>query len=375
MADGFVLEAARIAERICAVLCEGREVGPGTREALEVLRRDLSQLTYEELSVAAAAFAPTEDDEKEHEGCAPSSVTDGYYFARRTGTSWDALTPSDGVKLVDRREEHQQRARLCSRATLLELEVRFFFPFEVLHEGRTLPLGHNCKAQMILRYLLAHASRSVSQDHLMGWLWPDSSLKKARWSLNSAMCAVRKLLAEAPSARPAESYVLFEAGYYRLSPCVRVASDVQEFDASYRNGCYLEGAGQVWDAAGEYKRAIELYRGDYLVEDLYQDWTMVERERLSNAYVNMLWRLAVHYAESGQPQESIRACYRILEKDRCHEDSYRLLMRSYARLGLRCRALRQYQLCERILRQEYGTVPSPETQTLHRSIILGEETS
>src|SRR3712207_8282865 len=47
-----------------------------------------------------------------------------------------------------------------------------------------------------------------------------------------------------------------------------------------------------------------------------------------------LWRLAVHYMETGQLQESIRACYRLLEKDRCHEDSYRLLMRCYASLGL-----------------------------------------
>lgn len=99
---------------------------------------------------------------------------------------------------------------------------------------------------------------------------------------------------------------------------------------------------------------------------------MVERERLSNAYMDMLGRLAVHYMETGQHQESIRACYRVLEKDRCHEDSYRLLMRCYARLGLRGRALRQYRLCERILRQEYGTAPSPETQALYGSLLRDE---
>jgi two-component SAPR family response regulator len=62
---------------------------------------------------------------------------------------------------------------------------------------------------------------------------------------------------------------------------------------------------------------------------------MVERERLSNAYVYMLGCLAVHYLESGQLQESIRACYKILKNDSCHEESYRLLMRCYMQLGLR----------------------------------------
>ena len=68
------------------------------------------------------------------------------------------------------------------------------------------------------------------------------------------------------------------------------------------------------------------------------------------------------YMEVGQHQESIRACYRVLEKYRCHEDSYRLLMQCYARLGLRARA-RRIRMCEQILGQEYGTSPSPETRS------------
>src|SRR3712207_5423992 len=117
------------------------------------------------------------------------------------------------------------------------------------------------------------------------------------------------------------------------------------------------------------EEAVGHYRDDYLLEDLYEDWTMVERERLANAYVDMLWRLAVYYLESGQHQRSIWACYRLLEKDRCHEDSYRVLMRCYVSLGLRGRALRHYKLCEEVLEQEYGTTPSSETRSLYSSLL------
>jgi LuxR family maltose regulon positive regulatory protein len=128
------------------------------------------------------------------------------------------------------------------------------------------------------------------------------------------------------------------------------------------------------EAAIEYERAVELYRGDYLIEDLYEDWTMVERERLANACIDLLDRLSIHYMEVGQHQESIRACYRVLEKDRCHEDSHRLLMECYARLGLRARALHQYRMCEQILEQEYGTSPSPETRS-HYTRLLKDESA
>jgi DNA-binding SARP family transcriptional activator len=248
------------------------------------------------------------------------------------------------------------------------LRARLFGRFEVLCNDEALSLARNGKALAILKYLLAKRGSPVSQDHLMGWLWPESNLKKARWSLNSAIHALRKLLADCPSPAPV-NYVLLEEGYYRLCSDVQVITDVDEFDARYEQGRRLAKGGRRGEVAAEYEEAVELYRGDYLVEDLYEDWTMVERERLIDAYIDMLGRLAVHYYETGRCQESIGACYRILQKDRCHEGSYRLLMRCYARLGLRGRALRQYRLCEKILRQEYGTAPSPQTQALCGSLL------
>jgi LuxR family transcriptional regulator, maltose regulon positive regulatory protein len=247
------------------------------------------------------------------------------------------------------------------------LRARYFGHFEMYCNGEVVPLGRNGKALAILKYLLAHRARPVSQDHLMGWLWPESNLKKARWSLNSAIHVLRKLLSCCPSS-DTTNYVLLEEGYYRLCPTVRVQTDIDEFDLRYERGRQLEKASGREEAAAEYERAVKLYRGDYLVEDLYEDWTMVERERLANAYVDMLGRLAARYMETGRYQSSIRVCYRLLEKDRCHEDSYRILMRCYVSLGMRGRALRHYRLCEEVLKQEYGTAPSSETRSLYDSL-------
>jgi DNA-binding SARP family transcriptional activator len=255
-----------------------------------------------------------------------------------------------------------------SAAVQPSLQVRFFGHFEMFCDGETMPLGRKGKALTILKYLLANQTRPVSQDHLMGWLWPESNLKKARWSLNSAIHGLRKLLSEC-SCSVSTNYVSLKDGYYRLSPSVRVTTDVDDFDRHHERGRRLEKDRRMREAAIEYEKAIELYRDDYLIEDLYEDWTMVERERLANAYMDLLGRLAVHYMEVGQHQESIRACYRVLEKDRCHEDSYRLLMQCYARLGLRARALHQYRMCEQILGQEYGTSPSPETRSLYVKLL------
>src|SRR5829696_4401842 len=182
------------------------------------------------------------------------------------------------------------------------LRARFFGHFDLLCDEEAIHLGRNGKALAILKYLLAHRSRPVSQDHLMGWLWPESNLKKARWSLNSAIHTLRKLLSACPSPTPL-NYVVLEEGYYRLCPFIQIATDVEDFDDLYERGRALERASRMEEASEHYEKAIELYRGDYLIEDLYEDWTMVERERLSNAYMDMLGRLALYYMEVGQHQE------------------------------------------------------------------------
>ena len=88
---------------------------------------------------------------------------------------------------------------------------------------------------------------------------------------------------------------------------------------------------------------------------------MVERERLSNTYIDMLVWLAAHYKEPDQLQESIRICYRILEKDRAHENGHLLLTEAYALLGYYGLALHQHSLYQRALKSTHGTEPSVET--------------
>jgi DNA-binding SARP family transcriptional activator len=310
----------------------------------------------------------------------PLDLPTGYYLERdpdiltirkRDGSIVSAFSARDAGPEAVRRMVEETVQGESATGVQHSLRVRFFGHFEMLCEGEAMHLGRSGKALTILKYLLANHNRPVSQDYLMGWLWPESNLQKARWSLNSAIHGLRKLLSGC-SASVSINYVSLEDGYYRLSPDVGVTTDVDDFDTHHERGRSLENERRMPEAAIEYEKAIELYRDDYLIEDLYEDWTMVERARLANAYMDLLGRLAVHYMEAGQHQESIRACYRVLEKDRCHEDSYRLLMKCYARLGLRARALHQYRMCEQILGQEYGTSPSLETRSLYLKLLSDE---
>jgi hypothetical protein len=59
-----------------------------------------------------------------------------------------------------------------------------------------------------------------------------------------------------------------------------LSADTGDFDSCYEEGLQLEEAGRVAEAVAEYEKAADLYRGDYLSEDLYKEWTVIERECL-----------------------------------------------------------------------------------------------
>ena len=62
-----------------------------------------------------------------------------------------------------------------------------------------------------------------------------------------------------------------------------------------------------------------------------------------------------------------------MEKDLCHEDSYRVLMRCYASIGQYGRAARQYELFRHALKVKYDAGPSQETRAFFGTILKSLE--
>ena len=352
-ADHSSVQAAEVAAQLCAALSYERAVEKRLRDACGVLGRDLARLSHEEVSFARDALAACTANRLSDTYDAPSAAGSG----QATGATAHMTSPP-------------AEATVVHAAVRPRLWIQFFGCFELLSDGEAVSLGRNTRALAILKYLLAHqGERPVSQDYLMGWLWPESNPKRARWSLNSAVHALRKMLGGCLPSLPAPETILFKGGAYLLSPRVLLSADTDQFDSCYEEGLQLEEAGRVAEAVAEYEKAANLYRGDYLSEDLYEEWTMIERERLSEAYVDLSRRLALYYIEGGRLREGVRTCYRVLEKDRSDEDAHRLLMKCFIRLGQRGRALRQYRLCEQTLKEDYDMPPSPGTRVLYTSIL------
>lgn len=254
------------------------------------------------------------------------------------------------------------------------LQVRCFGRFEVLRDGVPIDRWRRFKAKTLLKHLIVRR-QPVPRDVLVDLLWPDSDPQTAVNGLRVALHALRQALSPGPEGETsAVDIVVFEDGNYAVNPSAGLWVDADEFGRHFANGRRLERLGQSRAAIAEFESAEALYRDDYLVEDLYEDWTLVRREELKDQYLMVLTKLADDCVAQGDAEGCIVRCHKILQKDACREDAYRRLMRCYAQLGQPSQAIHWFELCARTLRQELDVAPSEQTMELYHRISSGSLT-
>jgi DNA-binding SARP family transcriptional activator len=236
--------------------------------------------------------------------------------------------------------------------------------FRVIFNDRPVESWPSGRGRAVLKYLLAQHGRPVPRDVLMDVFWPDSGPELARNSLNVALHGLRQAF-RAVHDLPV---LIFENGAYRLNPELSIWLDVEEFEHRFQLAQRLERGGQISGASAEYEVAVSLYRDDFLLDDPYEDWAVLTRERLRLLLFEALDRLSQIYFSQGRYAACASLCQQILGRDSCREDAHRRLMRCYARQGQHPLALRQYQSCVEALRAELEVEPSPSTAELAERI-------
>lgn len=206
------------------------------------------------------------------------------------------------------------------------------------------------KARELFFLLLHGGPKRV--DQLLGLLWPDSPTEKAKVNLHTAVYRVRH-------ASGHKDALLLSAGVYRVNMELIVSYDVREFERLLQEASTASGD----EAVALLQRAVALYSGAFL-EQCQADWCVEERDRLEQRYLRALERLSDAHAAAGELTECIAVAERLLVRDPLRESAYARIVRAYIRLNDRPGAVRCYERCAALLREELGIAPGPELQAL-----------
>jgi DNA-binding SARP family transcriptional activator len=237
--------------------------------------------------------------------------------------------------------------------------------FRVYQDDEPVTDWPSSKGQSIFKYLVTNHGHTIPKEVLMDVFWPDMDPDAARNNLNVAIYGLRQALRQ---RRSDYSHVLYQEGRYLLNPDMPLWTDVETFERLIDSGRKQAAASNYDREVHEYRAAEALYGGDFLEEDIYEDWATSERDRLREGYLTILERLSRYYFDRTDHGTCAVFCRKALDVDPCRERAHRLLMRSYVEQGQSYLALRQYHLCAEKLREELDVSPSEETTFLYQDI-------
>jgi DNA-binding SARP family transcriptional activator len=218
------------------------------------------------------------------------------------------------------------------------------------------------KAATLVKLLALAAGHRLHREQAMDLLWPDLGRRAASNNLRQALHAARKILASDPSA--GFRYLESEAEALVLCPQDELWVDVEAFQEA------TAIARRSKDPAA-YRTSIELYSGELLPQDHYEEWAQTRREELRRLHLALLVELASLYEERGQHGPAVEVLRRVEAEEPTLEEAHASLMRLYAVSDRSGQALTQYERLREVLSEKFGAEPSTATRRLRDEIAAG----
>jgi DNA-binding SARP family transcriptional activator/basic membrane lipoprotein Med (substrate-binding protein (PBP1-ABC) superfamily) len=222
------------------------------------------------------------------------------------------------------------------------------------------------QGRLLFAYLVAERGRPVPRDELANVLWGEAP--PATWdkALSVLVSKLRGVLAE--SGIDGAEALTAAFGCYQLElpegawvDVLAAGSDAKEAEG------FLE-ADEPERAMSAAALAESVTRSPFLPGD-DGPWVEEKRRELAEVRLRALAVLAEASLRVDRPAEAVRWAELAVAAEPFRESGYRRLMEAHVAAGDRGEALRVYERCRRLLAEELGAYPSPETESIYRSLL------
>ena len=228
------------------------------------------------------------------------------------------------------------------------------------------------KARLLFAMLAIRRGQDVARDQLFEYLWPEMDADRAKNNLYVVWSTMKAaLVGEADKGAPCP-YIETAGGVCRT---VRdaVRTDVDDFESELVAAREAEKAGKPSEALRAYEHIADLYRGDLLPGDVYDDWFATLRDHYRSSFVDAMLRATELLVKADDPGNALVFTRRAIQCDPFREDLYQAALRCQIAAGQRSSAIDTYFQCRDNLSEELGLDPSTDTRALYDQILAMED--
>ncbi|MGE5072878.1 MAG: protein kinase domain-containing protein, partial [Anaerolineae bacterium] len=226
--------------------------------------------------------------------------------------------------------------------------------FDVRLDGKPVDIRSR-PTQSLFAYLLLNAGTACRREQLCGILWPEAPEANARNSLRQALWRLNQALEQA------HGYLLADEFAVTFDPAADYWLDVAVLDHKGIDSGPLD----------DLSAALALYEGD-LLPGFYEDWVLLERERLQAVFEQKMKVLLDRLMGQERWAEVVDWGERWIALGHVPEPAYRALMHAHAAFGDVSGVAAVYRRCADALRRELGVEPSGQTRADYERLSKGE---
>jgi len=214
--------------------------------------------------------------------------------------------------------------------------------FAVLRAGEPVPLAawQSRKARDLLKVLVARRGHPITREAAAETMWPQEDPEPLGNRLSVALSTIRKVL-DPGRQHPPDHYVEADAQTIALR-LDRVDVDLIEFLRIAGKAIDLMAKGDRDAAEAPLWQARQIYAGDFLEDDLYEEWAVEAREEARSRLLTVLRLLARLATDRGDDESAGQYLGQLLERDRYDEDAWLALIAGQLRLRRHGEARRRY---------------------------------
>ncbi len=222
------------------------------------------------------------------------------------------------------------------------------------------------KSKALFAYLVLGKGKLYSREMLADTFWGDLPEVRARRALSTDLWRIGNLLKDG-GADP-DDFLVSDSDAVGFKGDAPHWVDVERFEAATRKIAHIDPADADRQLVDEVAETASLYRGD-LLEGVYDDWCLMQREALQAQHLNALDFLMQYNIAQEYWAKALAIGQKILAIDPLTENVQRSVMHCHFKLGNRPAAVKQYATCARLLRQELDVEPMEETRQTLEAII------
>ena len=253
---------------------------------------------------------------------------------------------------------------LLESDTKAELKVYTLGQFNLELNGEEISdnWGRDKAIQLFQFFIIARNRMALHKEQIIDRLWEDAGTDQ---HFKVALHEIKKVLEPKKNAKTQTKFIQRQGSSYKLD-MEKIWIDNQAMKSLVEIGNNVS-EDQPELAIFAYQSAIRLYKGIFLPNRMYEDWTSSERDNLQMLALGAHVSLAELMLKD-QAKESIRLTEEALNIDETWEEAYRIQMQAHMIHGNRPQAIRTFERCKRVLNQEFGIDPLPMTTKLISNI-------